>query len=139
MKFLPFVVFLLGTQCLFAQTADLILTFTNIKEVKGTILVGIYTDPATFPKADQEYKVVKVKVTSMQPSFKIEDLPVGTYAIALVKDDNGNGHCDMNFIGMPTEAYGFSNNAKPGLKAPSFESAKFLLNQDRTMSIRLQY
>ena len=52
-------------------------------------------------------------------------LPHGEYAIAVFVDLNGNGKMDKNFLGIPKEQYGFSNNVMGKMAAPSFEQAKF--------------
>ena len=52
-------------------------------------------------------------------------LPHGEYAIAVFVDLNGNGKMDKNFLGIPKEQYGFSNNVMGTMAAPSFEQAKF--------------
>ena len=58
-----------------------------------------------------------------------EDLPYGTYAITILHDENGNLKVDANFLGIPKEGYGFSNNARNLFRAPKFEEAKFELKQ----------
>ncbi|MBI5919491.1 MAG: DUF2141 domain-containing protein [Nitrosomonadales bacterium] len=55
------------------------------------------------------------------------DLPAGRYAVAAFQDRNGNHKLDSNFVGMPTELYGFSRDARNLLSAPSFEQAAFEL------------
>ena len=37
-----------------------------------------------------------------------------------------NGRLDINWLGIPTEGYGFSNDAKAMLGPPSFSAAGFL-------------
>ncbi|MBV9693987.1 MAG: DUF2141 domain-containing protein, partial [Alphaproteobacteria bacterium] len=54
----------------------------------------------------------------------------GTYAVKMFQDENRNGEFDQNFIGLPKERYGFSNNVGPDwmrLSAPSFDAAKIEL------------
>lgn len=65
------------------------------------------------------------------------ELPPGTYAIKLFLDLNGNGKIDTNFLGIPKEPYGFSNNAKGSLGPPAFEAAAFELNEDRELTVNL--
>ena len=57
----------------------------------------------------------------------IKHLPPGTYALALIHDENGNGKVDTNWIGMPKEGVGASNNATGTLGPPSWRDAKFEL------------
>lgn len=66
------------------------------------------------------------------------DLPAGFYAIALFVDANKNLKIDKNFLGIPKEQFGFSNNAMGRLSAPSFEQAMFEVNGNTTQNIKLK-
>ena len=57
--------------------------------------------------------------------LRVDDLPEGRYAFSVLHDANGNGRMDKNVVGMPTEAYGFSNNAAGQFGPPKFEDAVF--------------
>ena len=65
-------------------------------------------------------------------------LPNGEYAIAVFVDVNGNKKIDKNFLGIPKEQYGFSNNAMGRMSAPTFEQAKFTVKGSTTHSILLR-
>ena len=62
----------------------------------------------------------------------------GEYAIAVFVDLNGNGKMDKNFLGIPKEQYGFSNNVMGRIAAPSFEQAKFEMKGPTTQNIILK-
>ena len=66
------------------------------------------------------------------------DLPEGIYAIALFVDANKNLKIDKNFLGIPKEQFGFSNNAMGKLSAPSFEQAKFKVEGNTLQNIKLK-
>jgi uncharacterized protein (DUF2141 family) len=57
--------------------------------------------------------------------WTVENLPFGDYAIKFYHDENGDNACNTNFLGIPSEGYGFSNNAKAFFGLPSFDKAKF--------------
>jgi uncharacterized protein (DUF2141 family) len=42
---------------------------------------------------------------------------------------------DKNMFGVPTEKYGFSNNARETFSAPSFESASVKVDRQKTIWI----
>jgi uncharacterized protein (DUF2141 family) len=67
--------------------------------------------------------VIKVRDTESRCDF--EDIPPGTYALAVFHDENMNGKLDTNWLGIPTEGYGFSNDVKALLGAPPFSAASF--------------
>ena len=66
------------------------------------------------------------------------DLPEGIYAIALFIDANKNLKIDKNFLGIPKEQFGFSNNAMGKLSAHSFEQAKFKVEGNTLQNIKLK-
>ena len=66
------------------------------------------------------------------------NVPEGIYAIALFIDANKNMKIDKNFLGIPKEQYGFSNNAMGTLSGPSFEQAKFEVKGNSTQKIKLK-
>lgn len=115
------------------KTCDLTIVITNLKKSYGIIRIGIYDKKENFPKIGKEYKKLSVKVSSKEFNYTIKDLPAGNYAVALYHDANSDGTCNANLIGVPTESYGFSNNIKPFLSAPSFQDTKF--NHAKSSSI----
>lgn len=50
-------------------------------------------------------------------------LPPGHYAVVVVHDENDNGLLDANVLGVPTEGYCFSKDARGIFSAPSFDAA----------------
>lgn len=109
----------------------------NIKSVNGMMEISVYKEPAKFPKVGQTYRMARVKVEGHEVSYTFEHLEADDYAVALFHDINSNKVCDKNFFGIPTEAYGFSNNFKPVLSAPVFGDCDFELSCDRTLKIHL--
>jgi uncharacterized protein (DUF2141 family) len=82
--------------------------------------------------------IIKVRDTQARCAF--EDIPPGTYALAAIHDENMNGKLDANWLGAPTEGYGFSNDAKALLGAPSFSAARFRYDgQNLELAISLRY
>lgn len=111
---------------------------TGIKHNGGKLEVGLYNNSKNFPKDDREYlsEIIPVTKDKIEVSFNIQH---GEYAIALYHDKNNNEECDTNFLGIPTEGFGFSNNVKPIFSAPSFRRAKIELLEDKTIFIQLIY
>lgn len=99
----------------------------NIRNSAGTVACALFESPEGFP---YEYlrsatNVMVIKIRKAQARCDFVDVPPGTYAMAVVHDENMNGKLDTNWLGFPTEGYGFSNNAKAVLSAPSFSDASF--------------
>jgi len=68
----------------------------------------------------------------------ISDLEEGEYAVVVLHDENENKKLDRNWLRLPTEQWGMSNNPKPFLSAPSFSDASFHLEGDKWIHVRLK-
>jgi uncharacterized protein (DUF2141 family) len=68
-------------------------------------------------------------------------LDAGTYAIAVHHDEDGDGRLATNFLGIPTEGYGASNNKLPSMSAPNFPDSSFKLErgEKKKISITVRY
>ena len=119
------------------QDAKLTIHVTNIDEVEGQILVAIFDKPDGFPDRKYMYDYIIHPVTANEHVLVFEDLPLGYYAISMLHDANMDMQPNFNFIGFPTEGFGFSNNVRPVFKAPSFEKTKFEIIEDQEINIKL--
>jgi len=116
---------------------SLTITVDNIKTIEGTIEIGIFNKGDRFLEKEQAYKGISVEVTASSETVVVKNLPAGTYAISLYHDKNGNGAFDRNFLGLPKEPYGFSNNFKPKFSPPKFTDCCFNLTPNHSVTISL--
>jgi len=117
---------------------SLSINISGIKEIKGNLYIAIFRPIDSFPVFGRQFKglVKQVKGTSQIITF--DELPPGIYSIAVYHDINKNNVLDKNLLGIPTEIYGFSNNARRTFSAPSFQEAMVILNKDMKISIQLK-
>jgi uncharacterized protein (DUF2141 family) len=116
------------------------ISFTNIKEAKGSLYVGVYKSEADFMKEEKAClkKIIPV-ATAGNLDLDVSELGPGTYAISCFHDVNDNGKLDTNLLGIPSEPYGFSNNARPKFRAPNWSETKFEVKTGGSrISIRLE-
>ena len=99
----------------------------NIRNSIGTVACALFESPAGFPIEFLHYatNIMVIKIRDTQARCDFLDIPPGTYALAVIHDENMNGKLDTNWLGVPTEGYGFSNDAKALMGAPSFDAASF--------------
>ena len=93
---------------------------------QGSVHCALYANEKGFP-TEPKYALARVKV---QPRDKAAtcaflDVKAGRYAVALWHDVNNNGKVDSNWLGIPNEPVGASNNAKGSFGPPKFASASF--------------
>jgi uncharacterized protein (DUF2141 family) len=136
-----------------ARAADLAVTIAGVRSDAGEILIGLYDRADAFQSAidssatksallPQTWRIVGASLRAKAGSQSIifTQLPPGRYAVIAFHDENDNGLLDANALGMPTEGFGFSNDAHAFLSAPSFDAAAVELGSvDRSLSISLLY
>jgi uncharacterized protein (DUF2141 family) len=114
----------------------------NIRNSTGTVACALFESPDGFPTdyLRMATNVTVIKIRKEQARCDFEDIPPGTYAMAVVHDENMNGKLDSNWLGIPTEGYGFSNDAKGAMGAPPFSAASFPYNgQNLELTMSLRY
>ena len=124
-------------------TADqLTIVLTNIEKAEGSLMVQVGPQ-ASFEAGEGEQPapmpmqiVLPAQIGEVQ--FTTDALPGGTYAVQAFHDVNGNGDMDSNFVGMPKEPWGFSNNARGNFGPPKFADTKFELSGSAELQIELK-
>jgi len=86
----------------------------NIKNSTGTVACALFESPDGFPHEflHSATNVMVIKIRKAQARCDFEDIPPGTYAMAVIHDENMNGKLDTHLLGIPKEGFGFSNDAK---------------------------
>ena len=122
------------------QADDLTIVVENIHNSNGNIMIALHKASKEFPN-DNPAVVFKTltKAKKGSLSHSIPNLRQGVYAIALYHDENDNRRLDKNFLGLPNEGYGFSNNVKGFMGPPSFEESEFLLDKSKQINIKVSY
>jgi len=114
----------------------------EIRNSIGAVACALFEGPEGFPTGYLRFatNIMMVKVRATKATCDFENIASGTYALAVIHDENLDGELQTNWMGVPKEGYGFSNDAKGSLGAPSFEAASFSYNgQSLKMTIALQY
>ena len=122
-----------------APTATLTIHVIQVSPKGGNVRVALYNsqnysldnaDPVTDAVVPAKTPETVVTMTSLKP---------GIYAVKLFQDFNKNGKFDMNWLGLPLEKYGFSNDARPTFAEPPFDATKFELKPGQnSITIRLR-
>jgi len=124
----------------FSQNTSLQVDLSGLRNAKGHVLVSVFRTEAGFP--DDPSKAVqkqRVAVNGDKAVAKFNALPIGTYAVAVLHDENDDLKMDKNFVGIPKEGYGFSNNAIRLTGPPSFKEASFEHDKNQVLEIKVKY
>jgi uncharacterized protein (DUF2141 family) len=114
----------------------------GIRNSVGAVACALFESPEGFPTEflKSAANIMIIKIQDKQARCAFLDVPPGTYALAVIHDENMDGKLGTNWLGVPREGYGFSNNAKALLSAPSFDAASFPHDgQNLDLTIRLNY
>ncbi len=104
---------------------DLVVTVTGVATEKGEIGCALFKDAVGFPMDGSKATGQWIKPKNGSVECRFTQLSAGSYAVAVSHDLNGNRKTDTNFVGMPKEDWGVSNNVRPKFRAPRFEEARF--------------
>lgn len=96
----------------------------------GTVALALFSSANTFGDLRDPARLETYTLDGSD-SYVLTDIPAGEYALMVYYDENDNLKIDKNFIGIPTEPLGFSNNYRPK-GPPSYTRAAFTLTQDET-------
>ena len=98
----------------------------GLRSDRGQVVCALFTSADDFPKrVDRAFERVTAQIMSGRATCKFPNVPAGHYAISVFHDENGNGKLDTNWLGIPREGVGASNNPKPRMGPPKFAAAEF--------------
>lgn len=117
-----------------AQNVNLTVSVSGLKSNTGVLKVGLYNSDGTFLKS--AYKSITSEIKNNGATVTFVGIPKGEYGISTYQDENSNGKLDKNMMGIPSEDFACSNDAKGFMGPPKYEDAKFNVNKDSKIEIK---
>jgi len=117
----------------------LLVRVTNVQELRGTLYVYLFRPGDNLFK--EPWRAEHCPVTNLESEFRFQHLAYGTYVAFAFQDLNGNGRLDHNWLHLPAEPLGYSNQWNFGLLTglPTFEKAHFSFSpSESSVSILLK-
>lgn len=121
-----------------ASAAEVEVVVQDVRSDAGEVLVQLCRQ--------QEYLRTQCSFVARSPArkgnivFRFDDVPAGAWAITSFHDENRNGKLDSNFLGIPTEGYGFSRDAQGWFGPAKFDDAGFdVCEQPSRQTLRMHY
>jgi uncharacterized protein (DUF2141 family) len=123
-----------------AATFDLSVEVNAVRSNAGRVAVALFDSRDAFPEQRKALRGALSKIDGARALVRFVDIEPGVYAVAVLHDENQNSKMDFNFLGMPLEGYGFSNDAAVTFGPPSFAEAAFRLRpRNSKIAIRMRY
>lgn len=135
---------ILSVLCSFTlRAATLEVEITGVTK-EGVLYLAIYSSKEAFesdrgdrPGPQPGIIAGSIKNIDTETYKETFDIPAGTYAVGYYIDANENEKLDTNFLGIPKEEHGFSNNVRGKFGPPSFKSASFILGAYHKLLLEL--
>lgn len=106
---------------------NLTIEIEELRNNKGKLLLELNDDN------EQVIKGFSEEISNNKCTLTINDLKPGKYAFKFFHDENNDEKINTNFMGIPNEGYGFSNDAKGKFGPPSFTKMIFEVTKSDTL------
>ncbi|MBS1545566.1 MAG: DUF2141 domain-containing protein [Bacteroidetes bacterium] len=109
----------------------------GVKGANGSLIVGLFSTADDFLKKP----VASIRHPANEGTVRVvlSGIPSGDYAISVLHDLNSNEKMDTNFVGIPKEGFGFSNDAMGFMGPPHFKRCMFHWAGRDSVVIRMHY
>ncbi|WP_374471135.1 DUF2141 domain-containing protein [Phenylobacterium sp.] len=108
-----------------AGAAELVIDFPALQG-GGQVMFAVYSDAQGWTRRVGETAGGPLPVRAGAAQVRL-DLPPGRYAVMAFHDRNGDGRLNTLPVGLPTEPYGFSRDARGAFGPPGWDKAAFSL------------
>nr|NQU89441.1 DUF2141 domain-containing protein [Bacteroidota bacterium] len=112
----------------FAQTdsTTIVVNVIELRSNDGKVGITLFNSEDGFPgDSDKAIEKRYVEIRNYSAETVFENIPAGKYAIAVYHDEDGDREIETNFIGIPKEGTGSSNNPKSRMGPPRFRDCVF--------------
>jgi uncharacterized protein (DUF2141 family) len=108
------------------QPYSILITVHDVRHSEGTITVDLHgDDPDKFLGKGERLDRIRAPAVEGETQICIPVVEPGVYAFALYHDEDGDTKFDKNFIGLPAEPFGLSNDPPIRLAKPKHAECAF--------------
>jgi uncharacterized protein (DUF2141 family) len=104
---------------------DISVVVDGLRNDKGVVRCGLYASAVGFREPGKEMKGVAVPISGGKATCVFNDVPPGSYAVAVFHAENNETQLETGMFGKPKQGYGFSRDAKGSFGPPSFDAAAY--------------
>lgn len=120
---------------------EVVVYVSNISNSNGNIKAAMFKGIESYEsKKATPVAKARVLIQNGKAVITFKDIPYGEYTLKVFHDENDDVKVNTNWIGIPTEGFGVSNNAIGTFGPQSYDKAKFVVKQATTNQyITLKY
>jgi uncharacterized protein (DUF2141 family) len=112
-----------------AARATVLFVIRGLRNDNGVVMGALFDRPEAWAHEGQESAECRSAIRGGVARCSMQ-VPPGRYAFAFAHDEDRDGEFDRDFLGIPQEGYGFSNDVRPRMSLPSFQSAAFTVGAE---------
>lgn len=106
---------------------------------EGQVLIALFLDSDGWPdESGSAFASEVVDITGDEASTVFTGVPAGPFAVSVVHDADSDRELDTGALGIPSEAYGFSADARSPFGPPNFDEARLELGSGETKQITIR-
>jgi uncharacterized protein (DUF2141 family) len=122
-----------------ARGETLVVEMRGFKSDKGKALVALFASKDGFPDhPNKAARRMQVDIKKGEAVAVLSDLAPGTYAVAVLHDEDGDKAMKTGLFGIPREGFGASQDARGRFGPPSFGDAKLEIRAGRKVTTRIK-
>ncbi|AKM11917.1 hypothetical protein AB433_15920 [Croceicoccus naphthovorans] len=119
--------------------ADVTVSVTHLRSTDGKVRACMAPQKSAFPDCRGGVGMELSVAADKAGAFTFRNVAPGTYAIALIHDENDNGKIDKALM-IPKEGFGFSRDAPVRMGPPPFSAAAFDVGKENVRQpIKMRY
>ena len=123
-----------------ASAEDLIVEIDGLRNTKGNVIVCLWSNGEAFPDCENGKPVARQSVAATDKTpLVFRNVPAGKVAVSAFHDENANNKFDTNFVRMPLEGVGLSNNPKMSFGPPKFKDSTFVPKPNTPVRLKMRY
>lgn len=124
-----------------STNSQLSVEIKDLRNQDGQVCLSLFASSQGFPSdSNQAVQNQCVSASTSAPIATFDNVPPGSYAIAVLHDANSDRTINRNLLGIPNEGFGFSGNPVIRAGPPTFgEALVVVAGSQANIHINLNY
>jgi uncharacterized protein (DUF2141 family) len=122
------------------EAAEVTVRVSGLAPQKGEVGCALFlsSSATAFPMDNSGARQLWLPADAASVTCRFGEVPDGNYAVSVAHDLNANKKVDTNLFGIPTEAWGVSNNVRPTMRIPRFAEAAFKVEAGNDVALEVR-
>ena len=120
------------------KTSTVIADMRGFRSDEGKALVALFRSSDGFPDEGRKaWRRAEVPIRKGVARAVFKNVPAGTYAVAVLHDEDGDREMKTGLFGRPKEGYGVSRNPPARMGPPRYKDAVLTIRPARHITVHI--